>query len=137
MRILRWLGREFFETLDLDKKCALTALCWGGWVVATRCFNSSPGFTYFIAATRVLLLPGPPEYWWGGLFCVTGGLQIHGRFAGIFRLRMSAAILACTIWLALAAAFALQNPLSTGIPMYSLFAFANAALYYQVGTRRR
>ena len=135
---LRWLFRECFQELDLERKSALTALCWGVWVIAFHTFDSSPAFEYLTAAARWLSGGhGRPEWVWGGLCICVGAAQLHSIFAGFRRTRMAAALFAATLWACLGSAFCLHNPAGTGALVYGFFALANAALYYQVATGRR
>jgi hypothetical protein len=128
----RWIFRFLFASLDLEKKSALTALSWGVWVICARSFDSSPAYVYPIAAAR--WFPVRPETFWGGLMSLTGTLQLYGLIHRVAPLRMGAAIFASTLWLSLGLAFAIHNPRGGGMIIYGLFALANAALYFQVGT---
>jgi hypothetical protein len=107
-----------FASLDLEKKSALTALSWGTWVIAARSFDSSPAYVYLVRTAR--WFPLGPETFWGGLTALAGALQLYG--------------FASTLWLSLGLAFAIHNPRGGGFVIYGLFALANAALYFQVGT---
>ena len=132
---LRWLFATFFETLDLEKKSALAAISWGIWVVCHRSFDSGPAYYYFIQTAR--WFPYGPEAFWGGIISTAGGVQMFGLLRGSKRLRMTAAFVTLTLWLCLGTAFWLHNARGTGMLIYGLFAYANSALYYQLGTSRR
>jgi hypothetical protein len=121
-----------FASLDLEKKSALTALSWGLWVITARSFDSSPAYVYLIRAAR--WFPAGPEAFWGGLMSLAGALQLYGLVYRLALLRMGAALFASTLWLSLGLAFAIHNPRGGGMVIYGLFALANAALYFQVGT---
>jgi hypothetical protein len=121
-----------FATLDLEKKSALTAVSWGVWVIAARSFDSSPAYVYLVRTAR--WFPLGPEAFWGGLTTLAGALQLYGLVNRRPRLRMGAALFASTLWLSLGLAFAIHNPRGGGFVIYGLFALANAALYFQVGT---
>ncbi len=121
-----------FASLDLEKKSALTALCWGLWVIAAHTFDSSPAYVYLIRAAR--WFPPGPEAFWGGLSALAGTLQLYGLVNRRNRLRMASALFASTLWLSLGLAFAIHNPRGGGFVIYGLFSLANAALYFQVGT---
>jgi hypothetical protein len=134
--LLSRVGRSvfgfLFVSLDLEKKSALTALSWGVWVVAARSFDSSPAYVYLLRTAR--WFPLGPEAFWGGLMTLTGSLQLYGLVYRLGMLRMGAALFASTLWLSLGLAFAIHNPRGGGMVIYGLFALANAALYFQVGT---
>ena len=136
-RAIRWLFRECFQELDLERKSALTAFCWGVWIIALHSFASSPGFAYLILAADWLTGTTHPEWFWGGLSILGGTSQLYGVFTDRRRLRMGAALYAATLWSCLSVAFWLHNPVGGAPLIYGFFAWSNAALYHQVGTHRR
>jgi len=138
---LQRVFRAFFRDLDLERKSGLTALLWGAWVIAFGTFSSGPAYYYLIASASWLTGPVHAEWLWGGLTVAAGCAQLVGVFSdradGRVRLRMGAALFSCTLWVSLGVAFTLTNPVSTAPVVYGLFALANAALYYQIGTGQR
>ncbi len=135
MKFLFRLFDFFFARLDLEKKTALTAITWGGWGMINHTFDSSPAYRYLVATGS--WFPLGPEVFWGGLISLAGALQVYGLISERRVFRMIAAIFACTLWLSLGLAFLLHNPRGFSLVIYGLLAWANAALYYQVGTARR
>ena len=132
---LRRIFGFLFKTLDLEKKTALTAVSWGLWVICHRSFDSGPAYRYLILTGK--WFPLGAEAFWGGLVTLAGSLQMFGLARQLRPLRMGSALFALTLWLSLGVAFWLHNARGTGIVVYVLFAWANAALYYQVGTGGR
>lgn len=134
-RALRWLFAAFFETLDLEKKSALAAITWGLWVIYHHSFDSGPAYKYFIRAGA--WFPLGAEVFWGSVVSLAGSAQMTGLLLGRKSLRMGSALFTLMLWLCLGVAFALHNARGTGMLIYGIFAYANAALYYQLGTHRR
>ena len=136
MRNLLHNLRDFLVyRLDLERKSILTALAWGGWVLARHSFDSGPAFRFLNATAARLGLDG--ETLWGGLLVAGALLQLTGLLTGRDRLRMAAAMLLCATWLLIGLMFFLYNARGTGAPTYLAFAWSTGCLYFQIGTRRR
>ena len=121
--------------LDLERKSILTALAWGGWVLARHSFDSGPAFRFLNETAAWLGLDG--EGCWGGLLLLGATLQLIGLLTERDRLRMAAAMLLCATWLLIGLMFFLYNSRGTGAPTYLAFAWSAGCLYFQIGTRRR
>ena len=121
--------------LDLERKSILTALVWGGWVIARRSFDSGPAFRFLNSTAARLGLGG--ETLWGGLLVAGALLQLTGLLTGRDRLRMAASMLLSATWLLIGLMFFLYNSRGTGAPTYLAFAWSTGCLYFQIGTRRR
>jgi hypothetical protein len=74
-----------------------------------KTFASGPGY-------RVFLESGIPEFGWGAVFMVLGGLQVTGSLTGPVVLRRLAASLLACLFGVYVIGFAIANPVSAAIP---------------------
>jgi hypothetical protein len=121
--LLHWIVIEaHIETLELWT--SVNAIMWGAWLL-------NPWMTVFnehnIYATMALV----PEWTWGALAMIAGGLQIAGRLYGHPRtIRIGARTLAA-LWMFGAAAIAVQNWRWASIITYPMMAAASMLVSYR------
>ena len=98
---------------------------WGLWLLMPwTTFGSSPSFRA-MASTA-------PEWLWGIVILIAGGLQLAGLGRDHFKMRRAGALAMAAVWVFVSTMIGIASPTSTGVIVYPWLAMASFWSYWRI-----
>ncbi len=133
-----WIWKKMMR-YDLERDCALTALIWGTWVIIFHPITSIPRTAYGLRLCNELFawLPFPSDITWGLITTIPAILQMYFiTDIKALKVRSTLMVINSSAFLAYTLLLALENPRTTGIPMYAALAIAQLVCLAQLSRKR-
>jgi len=126
---------------DLERDCAFTAFVWGIWVIALQPISAStvvPSVRGLRLCNEIFAaIPIPSDMVWGVMTAIPALLQmLWMKDMTNLRGRSIAMVVQASAFLCFTLLLAMENPRTTGIPMYAALALAQLVCLAHLSHKR-